>query len=327
MPDTVNALALAESLSAVLAEGVSRRGGPVPPDKPGHRIPFQWPPRTVSKDFRVPLTAWTGSEQIEIDGELFEVQVADCAQGVFGRIEEIWAEARGDTADLMRSSLREVVKPLFDRQHAIAAAIGREGRFTGRVREFEPLDLLLLLYCPDRDVAHEARVEIETHASSVWFTPSLTLILNDRAHPNRRSAQWAVLDLFEDLPRFAPTGEEAEPVLLAIKQLIWDAEDDYARTTFKAGVVLGGHIPGDIGGALLTQCLKSPSKYGRRSAIHGLYHVVEWEPALRDSVVEELEVHLREESDPQLQEYTRCMARDIAAGEEHVDEPRFPDEI
>lgn len=326
MPDTANALALAETLSAFLAEGASRRGGPVPPIKPGHRIPFHWPPHAVSKDFRVPITAWTGSETLLIDGEPFEVQVADCAQGVFGRIESIWAEARGDTADAMRKALTDAVKPLFSRQRMIAETLGREGRFTDRIRDLEPLDLLKLLYCPDRDVAHEARVEIETHASSAWFTPSLTLILQDRSHPHRRSAQWAVLDLFEDLPRFAPTGEQAEPVLLAIKQLIFDAEDDFARTTFKAGVVLGGHIPGELGGALLIQCLKSPSKYGRRSAIHGLYHVVEWEPSLRDSVVEELESHLAEESEPLLQDYTRSMARDIAAGEEHVDEPRFPEE-
>src|SRR5207244_1266378 len=111
------------------------------------------------------------------------------------------------------------------------------------LRELTPLDLLKLLYCEDRDVANEAKTEIELNASNHAFFPSLVHVLRDRLHPNRRSAQWCVLDLFEDLPSYCDSSQDEVAAVDAMKTLIWDAEDDFARTIYKAGVVLGGHLP------------------------------------------------------------------------------------
>ncbi|MFX8988315.1 hypothetical protein ABTN23_19740, partial [Acinetobacter baumannii] len=72
---------------------------------------------------------------------------------------------------------------------------------------------------------------------------ALLEILRDREHPMRRIAQWCVLDLFEDLPSYFPDDEGQKQAVDAMSGLLWDAEDDYARTVFKAGVVLGGHVP------------------------------------------------------------------------------------
>jgi hypothetical protein len=113
----------------------------------------------------------------------------------------------------------------------------------------------------------------------------------------------------------------------AMKELIWSAEDDYARTIYKAGVVLGGHIPHKHGGPTLLECLNAPSKIGRRSAIHGLFHVVEWLPSMREQVVEALRRHAESEPDSALREFSTLMARDIAAGAyDHIPEPVFAGE-
>ena len=86
-------------------------------------------------------------------------------------------------------------------------------------------------------------------------------------------------------------------------------------------------MPGDIGGRVLLQCLKAPSKIGRRSAIHGLYHVVEWDPASRGRVVKGLEEVALSDPEPLLRQYAADMARDIAEMRpDHIDEPVFADE-
>jgi hypothetical protein len=108
--------------------------------------------------------------------------------------------------------------------------------------------------------------------------------------------------------------------------LIWNAEDDYCRTTFKAGVVLGGHLPGQIGGPVLIECLGAPSRIGRRAAIHGLFHVVEWDPDQRETVVQALQNHVSAETEPVLREFAQHMAADVAMGADHVTEPLFPGE-
>ena len=43
----------------------------------------------------------------------------------------------------------------------------------------------------------------------------------DDRHPHRRSAQWCVLDMFEDLPSFCPTGEDQQAAIHAIQGLMW----------------------------------------------------------------------------------------------------------
>ncbi len=306
---------------------VDRNGGDTAARRPSHRLKFEWPPHPISYSYHVLASDWKQGTTFESDGETFAVEVATTPYGTFGRCNDLWLEARGETLEDMLANLRELAKPLFSRQKLIATSLERTGRFSGHIRDLSPLDLLKLLYCSDRDVANDARIEIETHASSHFFTPSLISILKDRRHPNRRSAQWCVLDLFEDLPSFCASAEEEAFALAAMKDLIWSAEDDYARTIYKAGVVLGGHIPDKQGGPILLECLNAPSREGRRSAIHGLFHVVEWMPGMRDSVVGALERLADREVDHQLREYAELMARDIANNEyEHIPEPIFEGE-
>ncbi|HLO97705.1 MAG TPA: hypothetical protein VK171_03830, partial [Fimbriimonas sp.] len=109
-----------------------------------------------------------------------------------------------------------------------------------------------------------------------------------------------------------------------MQSLLMDAEDDYARTVYKAGVVLGGHIPHRHGGKALLECLDAPSAVGRRSAIHGLFHVCEWVPSLTDEVVHALRAHGKSEVDPQLSIFSFAIAEDIVKGTvDHTPEPVF----
>jgi hypothetical protein len=319
--------ALVAELLATIERAVAANGGSTTARKPAHRVRFHWPPHPISYSFHVLASDWTGCTSFEAYGERFDVRVARTRHGVFGRCEEIWHEERGDTEEEMLRNLRETSEPLFRRQLLINQALGRPGRFTGHISELEPIDHLKLLYCEDRDVANEARTEIETHGRNPVYMPGLLVVLNDRRHPNRRSAQWCVLDLFEGLPTFCHSPEDEQAAVQAIKGLIWDAEDDYARTIYKAGVVLGGHIPYTFGGPTLLECLQAPSRIGRRSAIHGLFHVVEWIPDMQGRVLEALRKQSETDPEPQLREFAALMARDIEAGDaDHIPEPVFPDE-
>lgn len=295
--------------------------------KPGHRVAFHWPPHPVSGAYHVMPSDWTGRTEVEMGGEIYEVLVATTPDGVFGRCDALWLDVRGESMPSMVEALKAAAEPLFVRQRTIARCLGREGRYAGTIRDLDYGDLLKLLYCPDRDVANDARIEIETHASAGIFAPALIAVLNDRRHPHRRSAQWCVLDLFEDLDSFCHTQDEKDAAVAAMHELIWSAEDDYARTTFKAGVVLGGHLPGEVGGPILLGCLQSPSKIGRRSAIHGLFHVVEWQPEFRARAVEGLRAAAEFDPEPQLRQYATEMANDIeSANYDHHLEPTFEDE-
>lgn len=315
------------AIRAFIDAGVAKAGGDTRAIKPGHRVPFHWPPHPASYRYHVLTSDWQGKTKWTAHGEEFPVAVARTPHGVFGRCEVLWHEARGDTMEEMLASLAATAEPLFNRQFAISDTLGLEGRFTGHIRDLGPEQLVQLLYCPDRDVANEARTEIETHASLRVFTPALIAILRDERHPQRRSAQWCVLDLFEDMPSYCTTQAEVEDAVLAMRDLLWSAEDDFARTMFKAGVVLGGHLPDGRGGTILIECLKAPSPYGRRSAIHGLFHVAEWQPEQTETIVGALRAHAARESDAALREYAELMADDIEAGRrEHIDEPMFADE-
>lgn len=316
---------LVEGLRAFLAEAASKRETAAV--DPGHRVTFHWPPHPISHSYHVLASDWRGKGRVEIHGEVFPVRIARTQHGFFGRIDSLWIEGRGDSEDTMYAALKKVAEPLFARQFAIAGTLGLKGRFTGSIPELPDLDLLKLLYCPDRDVANEARIAIELHASVGIFGPSLIEILCDKTHPYRRSAQWCVLDLFEDIHSFCPTPKEEAAAVAAIRDLIWNAEDDYARTVYKAGVVLGGHIPDRHGGPVLLECLRAPSKIGRRSAIHGLFHVVEWHPESRVSVVKAIKEVAAKDPEPLLREYAALMAKDIASGQmDHVGEPVFEGE-
>lgn len=324
---TLTAEETVRELRAFIERAVAASGGSTAALKPAHRVKFHWPPHPVSYEFHVLASDWTGSTSFEAHGETFEVKVAKTPFGIFGRCEAIWHEERGETEEEMLTRLRESSEPLFQRQLAINRTLEQGGRFVGHLRELPSLDLLKLLYCEDRDVANEAHTAIETLASNHLFLPALVAILADRRHPNRRSAQWCVLDLFEDLPSFCETREEELAAVQAMKGLIWDAEDDYARTVYKAGVVLGGHIPHAHGGPTLIECLKAPSRIGRRSAMHGLYHVVEWVPEMEERVIAALEDSAKNDPDPVLRQYAHDMAGDIVrADNDHVPDPVFPEE-
>jgi hypothetical protein len=324
--DGSSAQALAEGLKAYI-ERAAEAAGTTEALKPGHRRQFRWPPHPVSYSFHVLASDWTGTAQLVLHGETFDVQVARTPHGVFGRCEAIWHEDRGRTEEEMLRNLRKSAEPLFRRQLAMSSCLERLGRFTGHIRELPPEDLLKLLYCEDRDVANDARIEIETRASSTPLLPALLVVLNDRQHPNRRSAQWCVLDLFEDLPGFTRSDKDEDDAVEAMRGLVWDAEDDHARTIYKAGVVLGGHLPHKHGGPVLLECLNAPSRIGRRSAIHGLFHVVEWLPEMRGEVVARLRQVAERDPEPLLREYAAQMARDIESGDtEHVADPIFPGE-
>ena len=318
--------ALAHELTSYIEEFVGKSGS-TKAIKPGHRVKFSWPPHPISYSYHVLASDWTGTATLFSHGEQFPVTVAKTPHGVFGRCEPLWLESRGDTLESMLDNMAREAAPFLRRQYEIADTLGREERFRGTVRELAAIDLLKLLYCKDRDVANDAQREIETHARSGLFTPALIQVLNDRKHPYRRSAQWCVLDMFEDLPSFCQNGNHEAAAIDAMKGLIWDAEDDYARTAFKAGVVLGGHVPASHGGPVLLQCLDAPSKIGRRSTIHGLYHVVEWLPDMRDQVVAALRRQAEHDPEPLLRSYASAMADDIENDNaEHFQEPMFPDE-
>jgi hypothetical protein len=318
---------IVRELRAFVDRAVLANGGSTQAVRPAHRIKFHWPPHPVSYSFHVLTSDWKGRAAFEAHGESFEVKVARTPYGVFGRCEEIWHEERGDTEEGMLEALRMSSEPLFQRQLAINRTLERPGRFTGHIRELPPLDLIKLLYCDDRDVADEAHTVIDTHASDRVFFPGLLTILNDRRHPNRRSAQWCVLDLFEDLPTYCETEADELAAVASIRGLIWEAEDDYARTIYKAGVVLGGHIPYVHGGPILLECLKAPSRIGRRSAIHGLFHVVEWVPEMKERVVAALRATGTEDPDFLLRDYANAMAEDIAGDElDHEPDLIFPEE-
>jgi len=298
------------------------------PCKPGHRVAFHWPPHhPVSYEFHVATTDWKETASFEAHGETFLVQVAKTEHGVFGRSEELWHEVRASSVEAMLEKLCEEVEPLFARQQAIARSLGLPGRFKGHIRDLSPLDLLNLLFCDDRDAGHDAMTEIETHASTGLFLPSLLEILHDRTHPMRRSAQWFVLDLFEDLPSFASTDEEEARAVKAMADLLWDAEDDHCRAIYKAGVVLGGHVSGKLGGPALLGMLSAPSRIGRRAAMHGLYHTVEWNPDLKDVVVWALSGAANNDPEPVLRRYATDMAHDISLGADHVPDPVFAEEM
>lgn len=313
--------------AAVRAHLAPFQANPEPARRPSNRIAFTWPPHAVSRDFHVLPEHWTGTATLSVDGDSSPVQIAETEDGVFGRSEKHWHEARGRSVEEVLARLADGLQPLFDRQHAIADTLNWEGRFTATIRELDPASQVILLYCPDRDVGHEAMHEIESHASTGCFGPALLEVLRDDAHPWRRCAQWCVLDMFEDLPSFFPVESDQEMAVKAIGDLMWDAPDDYARAIYKAGVVLGGHVCTVAASTMLMECLEAPSRVARRSAIHALFHTAEWMPHLRGEILEKLRNHGSNESDPMLRTFSYQIADDIeTGGVDHVAEPVFAEE-
>lgn len=295
--------------------------------RPGHRVPFHWPPHPVSYAFHILKSDWTGKAKLTLKDREFEVKLAKSSYGVFARIDELWLEAKADTESGAIRGLIAAAEPYLGRMREIRKVLHLSEPFWGSVRELEPYQLLMLLYAPNRDIANEARIEIEKHAANRLYTDALIMILEDQDHPFRRSAQWCVLDLFEDLPSYVRNRAQEDTAVRAMRELIWSAEDDYARTIFKAGTVIGGHLSETYGGPVLVELLDSPSKFGRRSALHGLFHVVEWVEDLRHPITSTLKSHLLKETDPLLKEFNQALIADLEAGNyDHVPEPLFPEE-
>lgn len=324
----MDAAALVQELKAFIEKAVEQCGGSTEPIRPAHRVPFVWPGHPVSLDYHVLASDWTGKASFEAFGDTFQVNVARTPFGVFGRSVDHWNEARGDTEEEMLETLKESMEPLFQRQFAISNCLGLEKRFTGSIRELDPLSLVKLLYCTDRDVAHEAATDIEIKASEGCFGPALIHVIRDDRHPNRRIAQWCVLDMFEDLPAFCPTPELQREAIDAIKGLICTAPDDYARTVYKAGVVLGGHICTEYAADALIACIEAESKIGRRSAMHAVFHLNEWMPGRKQEIVDTLWRQAKKEDNEELRYFASQMAEDIENdAREHVTEPIFPEEL
>lgn len=317
---------LSEGLRAFIQSDTLRHGGPGLAD-PGRREKLVWPPHSVSHEYALGAADFHGEAIVAGYGETFKVSVAETPHGVFGRCESLWNDAKGDTLEEMLVALRDGMEPMLKRRHAISQTLGLKWLIHQPIKYLGPLDLLKLLYCPDRDVAMESRTIIEIQASSGLFFPALLDILSDREHPLRRSPQWCVLDMFEDINAFAKTSEESAEAVGRIRDLMWDAEDDYCRTIYKAGVVLGGHISTDPAAEALLQLLKAPSKIARRSASHAVFHLVEWRPELKSRVVDGLREMAAHDSEELLRGFALSMASDIEAeSHDHVAEPVFPHE-
>lgn len=320
------ALLLAEGLKGFIAADGRRLGGPGLRD-PGRRTKLVWPPHSVSHEYALGAADFDKESSLSGYGEVFKVMVAETPHGVFGRCEVLWNDAKGETLDEMLASLRLGMEPMLLRRHLTAQTLGMKGLMHLPLKYLGPLDLLKLLFCVDRDVAMEARTVIEIQASSGLFLLSFLEILRDRSHPLRRSPQWCVLDMFEDLPAFAKSPEESAIAVEAIRDLMWDAEDDYCRTIYKAGVVLGGHICTDEAAEALIALLKAPSRIARRSASHAVFHLVEWRPELRSRVVVALQAMAESDPEDLLRSFAGHMAKDIAnSASDHVPEPVFSDE-
>ncbi len=320
----------AQTLAASIREMIDayvERSGTTDVFPTGHRIPFHWPPHPISYNYLLHESDWRGEIEADLHGEKFKIELANTTSGVFGRCSELWAETLGATTEEMLSKLQKAVEPLFKRQKQIACCLGLDGRFYGHLNELNASQLLKLLYCPDRDVANDAHTVLETLPNKPDFLPALLVVIRDDRHEHRRSAQWCVLDMFEDLPSYCESEEDELEAIEAITNLIKHAPDDFARTIYKAGVVLGGHLPDNNGGPALLNCLQAPSKFGRRSAIHGLFHVVEWDQEMRPVVVSALQDLANSDPEPQLREFARLMASDIETeSQDHIPEPIFKGE-
>lgn len=320
-----------EEASNRLAESLRQWLSGVPvseAENPGNRIPFHWPLPSIANEYRLTEADWTGSMEGKICGELNLIETAHTDAGWFGRCSALWVDAHTPLKEReLPRALSRRSSPFMERMRSISDALGLKQRFRGHVRDLSPENLLKLLFCKDRDVANEARIEIEKAAANRLYTPALIEILEDKRHPMRRSAQWCVLDMFEDLPEYCRSKAEEDRAAAAMRKIIWEATDDYARAVYKAGVVLGGHLPETYGGPILIECLDSPSPIGRRSAIHGLFHVVEWVPELRGSVVSRLTAHAASEKEPLLREFALGIASNLENEEfDHVIEPLLPGE-
>ncbi len=316
-----------EALKRFLEEESKLNGGPQPAVRHGQRMQFHWPKHSVSAQYNVKSTEFTEQIPWEHRGEIFQVVYADTSFGVFGKCEQLWAEAKGKTLDQMLVNLEREVEPLFERQLSISRTLRLNKRYEGKISDLEPEQLVRLLFCSDRDVAYTAMLEIEAHAKSGPYTPSLIYVLEDETHPNRRVAQWCALDIFEDLLNICKNEAEKSAAFAAFKKLLMNATDDYVRAVYKAGDVLGDHVANEDALEILVDVvLNGESPYGRRSAIHGFIHLCEWRPELQEQVINALKKVEDGDKEVCLREYASATIDDILRGGPHGPEPILPQE-
>jgi hypothetical protein len=313
---------LLRDLEEFLAREEASRGGPQPALNPGQRRQFTWPRPSVSAQYNVKHADFKRPVRFELHGEAFTVLIVETPFGFFGRCEALWAEAKGPTEAQMLVNLERELEPLFGRQFAISRTLGLPRRFEGSLAELPPSKHVQLLFCEDRDVAHSVMFEIDSHAASRIYAPALIRILDDESHPFRRTAQWCALDVLEDLPNVCRSEDEALRALRAVGDLMKRASDDYARTIYKAGDVLGDHVADDHAADVLLDVLATGSQpFGRRSAIHGLIHLCEWLPERTDECLEALRSASRDDPDRLLRLYAEATVGDIEGGGPHGPEP------
>lgn len=320
----------AKSLSDALAEHLEKATQGLSTNeviRPEDYKPWKWPPHPVSFDFPIPKDAWTGRAILEARGGQFEVEVATTEFGVFGRCHELLLESRGPHIAEMLTHMAFLAEPLLVRQERKASALGLTGRFTNPIRSVGPLGWLQLLFAEDRAIARDAQAEIETEGPALLFSASLMRILLEAKHPMRRQAQWAVLDILEDIQSYFPTPLEQDRAVDVILEFMDTTLDDYARAVFKAGVVLGGHVCSDYAADGVLKLFHSKNKIARRSAMHCVFHLAEWLPSRRSEITNALRAVGQTDPEPLLRHYATAMARDVeAGGVDHILEPKFDDE-
>lgn len=321
-------LRLKVELEAWVKVNVAGQGSDSHPVRPKHYEPWRWPLPAVSHSYHIPVSEWHGRTILHAEGDDYEVVVARTPWGVFGRCEALRAEAKGDSDEEMLDELLGVCEPLFVRRRQVGDLLGLDGPYRGRMRELDDISLLKLFYAPDRAISHDAQNALETRGRLAEFGPALVSILKERDHRNRRTAQWLVLDLFEDLSSYCPTSATESEAVQAIKTLMWEANDDYARTIYKAGVVLGGHVCTPESAATIIELMNAPSKIARRSAMHASFHLCEWMPTRKDQVLRTLEEASQNDPEPLLRGYCAALAKDVKNEViDHVAEPIFPEEL
>lgn len=323
---TLSPVELASELQEFIDRDVRRRGSTAT-IRPGHYEPWHWPPHPVAYDFHIPTGAWTEKDSIDSHGHHWLIEIAETESGIFGRIPDLSCDAHAKSLDELKRALKKRCAPLLNRWSRVARALEREGLANGSIRLFSPLQKLKLLYAEDRAVCRDAQREIEADGPAKLFGPSFLVILSDETHPMRRQAQWSVLDMLEDIPSFFPESSDRNVAIDAVVDLMRRAPDDYARTVFKAGVVLGGHVCTDYAADRVLELLTAESRIARRSAIHCVFHLAEWLPIRKSEILQALQRSSEKDPEPSLRAYAKCMARDIEAESvDHVTEPTFDDE-
>lgn len=318
---------LGNELRAWLDICVIGQNGNDAPLKPDHYKPFHWPLHPISHDYAIPKEAWNQAVTWTFHGRSFEVLVATTSQGYFGRCEGMRAEATGVGLEEMLKELERTCEPLYRRRTEVAAKLGLDEPYQGSLNDLDILSLFKLFFANDRALAHDAANRLETGLPHAMMPHLLLEVLKESKHQNRRVAQWLALDMLEHHESYTNAEVTDVEFAEAIKTLMWNATDDYARTMFKAGVVLGGHMCTAASAKTILALISSPSPIARRSAMHASFHLREWMPEQEEAVLSILKQVELNDPEPMLRAYANGLQADILSGDtDHVLEPTFSNE-